>query len=29
MPLVPRDYAFMPDAIDHMKTWITAGAPND
>lgn len=29
MPLLPRDYAFMPDAIDRMQAWIAAGAKND
>lgn len=29
MPQLPRDYAFMPDAIDRMQTWIRNGANND
>jgi len=29
MPLLPRDYAFMPAAIDRMQAWIAAGAKND
>jgi|GEM_PF-1932031 len=29
MPQLPRDYAFMPAAIDRMQAWIAAGAKND
>ena len=29
MPQLPRDYAFMPDQIDRMQTWIRNGAKND
>ncbi len=29
MPQLPRDYAFMPAAIDRMQAWIAAGAMND
>lgn len=29
MPLLPRDYAFNPAAIDRMQAWIAAGAKND
>lgn len=29
MPQLPRDYAFMPAAIDRMQAWIASGAKND